>query len=246
MYTVIKGTALKDFAFLNEPFFELWREASNTANRFFNQPNIDLHANGQRQFLLEQLNLTEDEFQEIYIQPFSTIHEGLLPLIAKAITVDCGGTFDMRIQKPPGTKALQWTRAQLITLKGRLPGFDPVPYVRSDPAYFSDWNPSCIMPFKQCLYCGEFNPKFRENKKDLVWFCHNDACVHGVNSHAWNCHMEAWRNEKQKITKLLKRRKSQEDAIQAFTEIFNDNLKTNSSKPAMITELDLAKSSRYD
>lgn len=155
--------------------------------------------------MLKRLGLTKEEFNKIYIKPYTSLSKHDLNITldvlrAKLIETHAHKTnpvhyeFKLDIDKERKNNALTW----LIFHISLLHIFElPNSITRN-----------VITPYEQCYYCGKPN-FYRKNNKTIKFnkkeiFCHKDLCKKGTNTKDHdNCCYELWHTKRKKIQRTL-------------------------------------------
>lgn len=165
--------------------------------------------------MLKRLGLSKEEFNNIYIKPYTSLSKHDLNIIlnvlrAKLIETHAHETnpihceFKLDIDKERKKNALTW----LIFHISLLHIFElPDSIARN-----------VITPYAQCYYCGKPN-FYRKNNKTIKFnkkeiFCHKDLCKKGTNTKDHdNCCYELWHTKRKRIQRKL------ESFIDRYSEI---------------------------
>lgn len=157
--------------------------------------------------LLAKLNITEDEFYDIYIVPYCNLNKEDLKIVFSVLATElsnnyldeniyahCSLSIKYDLLTERKLNALHWTLFQISLLN-----------IFDLPDYFRKRIES---PYKQCYYCGKpdfykINNKIKSfNKKEV--FCHNNLCEKSSNPEKHDdCCYAKWTRKRKTLEKAL-------------------------------------------
>lgn len=155
--------------------------------------------------MLKKLGLTKEEFDNVYIKPYTSLFKHDLNIILEALRVKLIEThaqdtipicyeLKLDVEKERKNNALIW----LIFHISLLHIFELPDSIAKN----------VITPYEQCYYCGKPN-FYRKNNKTIKFnkkeiFCHKDLCKKGTNTKDHdNCCYVLWHTKRKKIQRTL-------------------------------------------
>lgn len=195
-----KDEPKKEIPFLAEEFERWYGEMYDKIDSFKNKKS-------PTKKMLERLNLSEEKYYQIYIEPYRHLNkqelEATLNLLApeivhlylkEGIDPKCNLTINMDVDFQRKENALDWLLFQVAELN------------------FFTWSPKLYnkiqVPKNQCFYCGQpdFYIKFGQikfNGRDR--FCHKIGCQKGANpeKHVDGCCYKNWARRKKTLEDKL-------------------------------------------